>query len=730
MADTFESEDLEENAPAGGAVPASAASASSSSASTVSISAQEEDQKDKEETFISIANFLKKYTAATVGNERPDVLNDRYVLRPREKLPAFSGDFATACEAVDEGDPDRKVYAIMFKRDIPYRLSSLDAQANITHPNLLQLHAHGVVRLADDDQNCYVAIVERPAGRSLRQILESRKTPFQEQFLIEDIVAPICQVLRELEGQGVCHGSLNLDTVFFSDKVQVGESFSHPASYTQKYHFETTERAQANPLGKGEGSIGIDIYALGILIAHMMHGIRHFERMDRKSYQQRRLMLGSYNTLLNGHESSTFSDFFKGALHDNPEDRWRLGQVEEWIGGKKFNLLAPSLLREAQRPFPFMGEEFFNRRALADAFALNWEEAQISLRSGYLSRWVEVSLHRNEMANILRKIMERLGGINSANEKANNELVARSIAILDPEGPIRMKGISCFTDGLGPVLANGFRMREQSLIQGVVTILDYNAFTQVNEGATDNASKRLLMLQKRFSSCSKYLRMQAMGFGMERLLYELNPTLPCQSPLLMKDTVLDLSDLLEAIDKLGARKSKGFDYLDRHIAAFVAAKMDISREVTLSDSRMLPALSQNPQILILYMLSQAQKRVGKPKMKGLSAWAALRVLPLVDNFHGRSIRHKVRVGLKSAAMSGDLERILNVLMDKEQVKADANGYQQAIANFSRNQTKIEKLQNRDRMIRESRRIGMLLASIVGYSMLAISIASLLKGHFF
>lgn len=725
MADILENDDLEDDAQQ---VENNAAAPAAQAA--VSASAQEQDQKDKEETFLHIAGFLKKYTAATAPRGRMDTLGDRYAIRLRDVLPHLSNDFATACAAVDESNPERKVYALILKREIPYRLANIEAQANIRNPNLLQLAAHGVVQFSDEEQFRYVVVMEQPTGKTLREVLENKKTHFSDHFLMEEIILPFCQVLREFEAQGISHGNLNIDTVYLSDKLQVGESVSQPSGYSQKFHFETTERSQANPLGKGEGTIGVDIYALGIIVAHAMLGIRHFERIDRKTFLQRRLMLGSYNTLLNGQEHSTFSDFFKGTLQDNAEDRWTLEHIEQWLNGKKFNLLAPSILREAQRPFAFINEEFFNRRALADAFGQNWDEAQVSLRTGYLSRWVEVSLHKIEVANTLRKVMEKTGGINTGSEKVNNELVARSIAILDPDGPIRLKSICCFTDGLGPLLANGFRMRDQNLIQSVVNILDYNAFTQVQEGATDAASKRLLAIQKKFSNCSKYLRMQAMGFGMERILYELNPNLPCQSPLLAQENVLTLTELLEAIDHLGARKSKGFDYLDRHIAAFVAAKMDIGREISLSDSRVLPALSQNPQIIVLYMLAQAQNKMGKPKMKGLSAWAALRVLPLVDNFHGRTVRHKVRANLKSAAMSGEIDKILSVLTDKMQVVEDTNGFQQAIDTFGKNQRKIEKLKNREKMLKEGRRIGMLLATIIGYSMLAVSVVSVLKSQFF
>lgn len=692
-------------------------------------SAEEQDTKDKEATFLEIAAFLKKYQAPPPVGGRVDMLRDRYVIRPNNLLPEYSKNLASACEAMDDNLREREVFAMVLQRDMPYRLRNMEVLTGVDHPNILPLLAAGTVHFSHEEACRMVAVHELPEAPTLRDALHEHKGAYQEKFIIDEVITPLGDALNLFRENGISHGGINLDTVYLGDKIQLGECVSEPCGYAQHFHFESPERSQATALGKGEATIVSDCYALGILVLHMLLGTKHFERLEQRNYLSKRLSLGSYNTLVGMKEMKGLEDFLKGVLNDDPQERWTPVQIEQWVRGKKYNLLTPSVLREGQRGFQFMDEEFYNRRSLAHSIAENWEEAKTALRNTHLSRWVEVSLHKTEMAEAIRKVMEKTGGIHSISEKANNELVARSICLLDPEGPVRYNEISSYVDGLGVVMADAFRNRDQKCIQSCIELLDYNFFNYVNDLLEGAKTKRHGNLLWRMQNCSQYLRMQAMGFGIERILYELNPTLACQSPLLNEENVLNTEELLQALDRLGIRKSKSFEYLDRHIAAFIAMRLDITKEVKIPELKRIPALAQNPQLIVIYMLAQAQRKIGKPKLKGLSSWAALRVVPLIDNFHSRSIRRKLRSGLKSAAKSGELDKIFSLLLDQATVQEDIQGFQKAVHRFTKNGKQVIKLENRKRLKSRADQFGLVLAMIVAYSTLLITTAVVLKNFF-
>jgi eukaryotic-like serine/threonine-protein kinase len=692
-------------------------------------SAEEKDTKDKEDTFLEIAGFLKKYTTAPAVRGRKDMLNDRYLIKPGNPIEGLSKPLSVACEAEDENIKERSLYAMLVQKDLPYRIRNMEALSGVDHPNLLQLAAVGTVEFSGNDSCQMTAVIEKPQGRTIRQVLTERKAVFTEQFVIDEIIAPLTEVLLIFSEKGISHASINLDTVYYSEHVQLGECVSQPPGFSQHFHFESPERSQAEALGKGEATIAADCYALGVLVMHMVLGLRYFERIDERQYLNKRLTLGTFNAVIGGREFKALEDFFKGVLNDDANERWTPEHIDQWVKGKKYNLLTPSVLREGQRPFQFLGEDYLNRRALAHSLAQNWEEAKPVLRNNHLSRWVEVSLHKIEMAEAIRKIMEKTGGAHGASEKSSNELVARTICILDPDGPLRYNMLSSFVDGLGTLLADAIRERDQKRIHACVEVLDHNFFSFLNELQDGAKNKRYGNLLWRMQNSIRYLRMQAMGFGIERILYELNPNLPCQSPLLINDNALTTEKLLFALDRIGSRKAKNFEYLDRHIAAFIATKMDITKEVKLAQIKQVPALAQNPQLIVISMLAQAQRKTGRPKLKGLTSWTALRVLPLIDNFHSRSIRRKLRANLKTAARSGELENIIDCITDAAAVADDMQGFQKAVQLFTKNTKKITKLENRKRLEDKANRHGMTFALIVSYSTLLITVAVVIKNFF-
>lgn len=724
MAQMEEAEILEDGDLDHGDVAASASSISSDP------TAKEQDSKHRAEITAEINDFLKKYTPESSVLGKKGALHDRYIFRTNEEIPELSNELATACNVVDENNRERKIYGMVCRKDLPYRLKNMQALKGLDHTNVIQLVDYGAFECAEESRVKMGAVLEKPHGDTIRVVLESKHAQFTEGFIVDHVITPICDALLVFRNKGVSHGSINLDTVYMSEKVQLGECVSQPCGYAQNYMFEAPERCLVAPFGKGEAPIHVDCYALGVLVMHMLMGVKHYERMEEASFQRMRDTLGSYNALVGTKDVKSLVDFLKGVLNDDPHDRWSPEMVDLWIKGKKFNLLTPSILREAQRPFDFLGEDYFSRRALAHTIAKHWEEAKPILRTIHLSRWFEVSLHRNELAEAVRKLVDRTGGANSMSDRSNNELVARTIVLLDPEGPVHFLSVAANIDGLGPMLADAYRRRDQKMIQECLEILEYNYFGFAQEWIEDEKYRRSVGILMKMQNCARYLRVQSMGFGIERVLYELNPNLACQSQLLAEENVLTLDELLEALDRLGVRQARGFDYLDRHIAAFVASRLDISKEVKIKDLQSMPSLMQNPQLVILDMLSQAQRKIGKPKFKGLSHWSVLRILPLLDNFHSRTIRKNLRQNLKVAARTGDLDKLFHFLLDQNIVSEDANGFLKAVSQFSRNSKEIARLENPDKRQARATRIGTMFAMILAYAGLLVVMAFSLKGFHF
>ncbi|MCH2548246.1 MAG: hypothetical protein MK052_11650, partial [Alphaproteobacteria bacterium] len=300
-------------------------------------SAEEADTKDKESSFAEIAAFFKKYTPGPAVRGRRDMLDDRYLVKSGELIKSLSKNLAVACEVEDEKMQEQSLYGMILPKAIPYRLNNMEQLAGVDHPNILPLLAYGNVEFSEDDRCRLVVVHEQPTARTLRQVLQDRKSLYTERYVIDEVIAPLSDALMLLKSKNIAHASINLDTVFLGEKVMLGECVSEPAGYAQHYLFESPERSQASRFGKGEATIVADCYALGILALHMMLGVNHFDRIEEDKFMKKRLTLGTYNTLVGGKEFKGLEDFLKGTLNDDARERWTPEHIEQWVRGKKYN---------------------------------------------------------------------------------------------------------------------------------------------------------------------------------------------------------------------------------------------------------------------------------------------------------------------------------------------------------------------------------------------------------
>src|SRR3546814_7768561 len=86
------------------------------------------------------------------------------------------------------------------------------------------------------------------------------------------------------------------------------------------------------------------------------------------------------------------------------------------------------------------------------------------------------------------------------------------------------------------------------------------------------ATPELIRYMQLYEKAKSVMDRTGMGYGMERVAYELNPNLPCRSPLFEADYVSDISELLPALDRLAERGVEIRNLIDRHIGAFIATR--------------------------------------------------------------------------------------------------------------------------------------------------------------
>lgn len=672
----------------------------------------------EEHVETGLQQLLDVYRTSYVpGGEKKDDLMSRLTLYPGRALPDFDHAYAKAYEARDDFNPLRSVYALVCDNELPIRQQALTELTALVHPNMPTLLGHGIVNCSHLGESRYVLFIERPRGVRLSEMMQ-KQPRLHEHKVIDYVLQPAFRALQTMRDKKISHGNITPHNFFVSDAPQLGECFSAPCGTLTHYLYEPLERLMADPLGRGEANEKSDIYALGMLAFELMYGLDKFKAMPKETFIQRVIEHGTYYVLAANREfSDTFQDFFRGIFNENPSERWGLEQLTQWINGKRFNMIAPSAPKEASRPILFVTEEFFGRRMLAYALHSHWREAVKEIKNLKLDRWCEMSLHRPELAEKLDRAM-RFAGHGSTDAQLN-DMLTRVISLLDPTGPLRSRIVSLRPDAIGGVLAETMRHEDQDPAT-LLSFIEHDYGTFWTDQAESNKYPEMSMAVWRLQKAKPHIKNKALGFGLERVLYDLNPSLCCQSALLKPYHVTSVLDALKTLDALASSLASDTSFADRHLAAFIASKIEVNREIRLHELEDMPTLANNGELVVMHLLARAQNKTPRLQLVGLCAWAATRIEKMLDEIHNRIIRKRLKLQLKKLAQSGNMYEVLAAIMNADISSRDQEGFVNAIALYQVNHNRIEHLNNVEILDYKAKRAGGKLAMMISYTALVIT----------
>jgi hypothetical protein len=671
----------------------------------------------EEQVDTGLRELLDNYRPSySPGGAIADELDERFVLRASEPLAQFNHSFAKAYAATDKTATSRPVYAMVCEPEFPHRLQAVTDASGFSHPHLSQPLGFGTVRCSHLNESRFVIFFERPQGTPLSALVASQ-TRLHESKVISSVLGPACKALIALREHKVHHGNIRPEGFFIGESSILGECYSAPAGTIAHFLYEPSERLMADPLGRGDANEKADVYALGVLAFEMMFGLEKLKTIPREEIISRTLSKGSYQLFANNRDfPAGIQDFFRGTLTDNITERWSLDQVAQFIGGKRFNMIAPTAPKDAARPFAFMNENIMSRRQLAHMLHRNWREATKDIAALNLDRWCETSLHRPELVEHMERAL-RIGSERNATERQISDMMTRVLAILDPYGPLRARTLSVRPDGMGLMLVTLADTQEPELNQ-LMGMIDTDVSTFWSEQLpikTPEVSQAIFRLQR----IKPYLNMKSrsLGFGIERALYELNPSLSCQSPLVKSYHVTTVPELLSTLDVLAKSRSGDTTMIDRHIAGFIGAKIDLRKPIRLSDLTSITSLHNDQELLMLNILAKAQQKHAGLKLVGLAAWSGMHVEKMLGEVHNRVIRKQQKLKLKRRAAAGSLKDVLACVLNRDVGDRDNDGFIHAMALHEINYKRVQFLKHPLILEYKSRKLGGQMALTVSYVVL-------------
>lgn len=597
------------------------------------------------------------------------------------RLPRYSNQYVSAYVARSLSADAREYIAYVCEPQFTPRNRLGPTYAAIANAALVRLVASGIGRIVDQGISRFVFIYDNPLGKPLAENDIGLTMGMKAEKVMERVVAPLVKVLKDLRDNDIVHGAIRVTNIFDGgkenyDHVILGECLSLPPSMSQPMIYESVDRALAQPTGRGMGTNQDDLYSLGVTLAFMLRTKDPMKGKSDADILQNKMQYGTYTTLLDAdeHLSNAMLELLRGLLQDDRNQRWNLDDVLNWMDGKRLSPKQSGKKLKAARAISFNGKSYTYPALLArDLFSRPQEAVQL-VETGELYQWIKRSLDDEPM------LLRYDAALHSAEEQGRgpaywDRLISRIAICLDPEGPIRYKNISVTGEGIATALA-----------EAVFTNKDLPIYTEIFMGTLlsywmttlTNLNHDMANFVSRFDACRNFIRQPGPGFGLERIMYFLNPDVHCLSPLVAKHYARSPEEFLAALEEVAASDPQRHPsrILDRHSIAFLCVKDRKVVEPYLFDlSSMEP---YKAALGTLQCLGSIQRYCKMGPVKNLSQWMAEFVDSVYQRFHDRDTKKDLRKRVNDLRDKGDLSKLLGVLDNSELLRTDLLNFRRAM----------------------------------------------------
>jgi hypothetical protein len=305
-------------------------------------------------------------------------------------------------------------------------------------------------------------------------------------------------------------------------------------------------------------------------------------------------------------------------------------------------------------------------------------------------------------------------------------LAARVAILLDPAGPIRYRGIGVMPNGLGYLL--GTMLIKGGAIQQVVEIMTSKLPSQWIEEQQEGRANHLHTLQQ-LEHAKMILERRAVGFGPERVAYELLPALPCLSPQVRARCPRNVRDLLTELNNSGSGNPT-----DRHVIAFILAR---EKRIPLPVGTALAVAAEGSAqfgAAILRIFAEAQNHAGPEKLLNLGSRLSTILEPATRRFFEKAAQEAAREQLREAASTGDLSRLVDAVDSGDKLDRDRTEFENARFLYAQAAQDIADLEadiagRRMIELKVGQPIASGIAAMVGFGAIALVILMSIMGVF-
>jgi hypothetical protein len=574
-------------------------------------------------------------------------------------------------------------FALLCERSLVPHIYNASKYYAFNNPAMPKLLGAGLVDWTPLRQKRYVIIYEDKLGKPIATKDQLMAMGLKPDLVLSTVIRNLSSVLKDMRDADFVHGNIRLSNLYDGggsnfEKVMLGECLSTPMGYSNSVHYETIERALADPAARGMPSFEDDMYSFGVLLAMMMRPADPFPGISDADLIQHKIEHGSYATLT-GKERFTGSilELLRGLLNDDPRQRWSIDDVLIWVDGRRVASKQTAALRfKANRPLEIENHKFLRPDELAIFLPKSPSHTARLIDHGEMRMWLTRSIQDKQLEENVENAVSTAKSHGTSGINYDDRLSAFVCMALAPNFPIMYRGVKVAPQGFG-----------RAIVDALVNSKDISPYVDIIQtqmvsfwiSCASKAGVDTTELFQTFEVCRAYMRQNVIGYGIERCIYLLAPEAPCLSEKFKDYHVRTPEEMLMAYETMAAEGNRPENFFDRHIVAFLSVRDRAVIEPFLPD---LNAHEKYRQTLaVLKIFAEIQKRSKLPSMPHLGTWIIQNTDPIVNRFHDRDKRQKLRDQISSLRDKGDLTKLLDILDNTMQVNEDLRQFRSMITNF-------------------------------------------------
>ena len=630
------------------------------------------------------------------------LLKERYDINFNAPLENLNSNGARAYKVSDRIDTRRELFALICNRETCPRSSLLPYVKSIDHPNIMKLVEYGIIRDPIQKSNCIALIYVLPQGGKMLDHLDELNLKVNHSRL-KHIILGLISAAEALKGYGIIHRSIRPDNLFFRNKdcteVIVGDCLASFPAYHQPAAYETIESLMAMPAGRGNGTEKNDIYAIGATCLSLLYGKELLSDLSVSEVIRLKMKKGSFNILSTEEKIPTgLVSVFKGLLADDNNARWNFIQTYNYLEGKTPYIASHNLQEKLKRSLTINGEKCSSAKEVAYALYLNPNDGWEIIKSGKLLEWVKNGLENDEIYSHIEKL------VSQTDESSSHDMVISQICILlDHAAPIHIRDISVFPDGASKAIY--YCMQHNINLNNFHDLFNSELIRNWYLEQPD------LRTPMNLSELRININRKDIGYGLERIIYELDEDLPCLSPLLGEEYVNTGARVLKALDANYPNIKGEIRPYDKNIIAFLRCKLGKKIDGIILDLNTNKEGMQISAIIRLY--ADMQKKYGPVQLINLGQWLSSISKPVIESYHNLKLQKKIEKDLAKVAKSGKIIEICQALEDPEIKEKDTEMFRKVKKEIiSLLSEKNKLLTQNGRIIEEAKENAIKFASIL------------------